>query len=135
MTLTLDFEKHFPHPPAKVWRALVTPEALAQWLMPNDFEPVIGRTARFTYPRGDCGAEDGVVLVEVEELDPPARMVWRWQNADLGETTRVVFSLEASGDGTRLRLSHSGIPTEQEARSLGSGWPGKLESLGHVLQN
>ena len=133
MNLRLDFEKRYPHPPDKVWRALVSSDALAKWLMPNDFQPELGRVFRFTYPRADCAQEDGTVLVEIEQLDPPDRMVWLWRNSDLGETTRVTFTLEAVDDGTLLRLSHTEIPTAQEATSLRGGWPGKLESLADVL--
>ena len=32
------------HPIERVWRALTDREALAQWLMPNDFEPVVGHS-------------------------------------------------------------------------------------------
>ncbi len=40
---TLRKEVFYPHPRDKVWAALTTPEALAEWLMPNDFEPVVGK--------------------------------------------------------------------------------------------
>lgn len=133
MKLNLDFEKRYPHPPGKVWQALVSSDALAEWLMPNDFEPQLGRVFRFTYPRSHLDQGVGTVLVEVEHLDPPRRMVWRWRNSDLGANTRVTFLLEAAGDGTLLRLNHAEIPSQQEADSLGGGWPGKLASLMELL--
>jgi len=104
MMRNLAFEKRYPHPPGKVWKALVTSEALAEWLMPNDFEPVAGRVFRFSYPGDDCGQESGIVFVEIEQITPPDRMVWLWRNADQGETTRVVFSLEPLERGTILLL-------------------------------
>ena len=43
----IEIDQYFPHPPAKLWRALTTPELMSQWLMPNDFEPVVGRRFAF----------------------------------------------------------------------------------------
>jgi uncharacterized protein YndB with AHSA1/START domain len=40
-------EIFLPHPPEDVWAALTDPQALAEWLMPNNFEPVVGRKFRF----------------------------------------------------------------------------------------
>src|SRR5262249_17808941 len=37
----------YPQPPERVWRALTTPEELAQWLMPNDFAPKVGHKFQF----------------------------------------------------------------------------------------
>jgi uncharacterized protein YndB with AHSA1/START domain len=42
-TRTLVIERIFPHPPEKLWRALTESPLLAQWLMRNDFEPLVGR--------------------------------------------------------------------------------------------
>ena len=51
-----------PHAPEKVWRALTTAEIIGKWLMPNDFEPVVGK--RFTFTTRPIGAWDGVVQCE-----------------------------------------------------------------------
>jgi uncharacterized protein YndB with AHSA1/START domain len=37
-------ERVYLHPPELVWRALTDREVLAEWLMPNDFAPVVGHT-------------------------------------------------------------------------------------------
>ena len=44
---TLVVERVFPHPPAKLWRALTESPLLAQWMMSNDFAPVVGRKFQF----------------------------------------------------------------------------------------
>ena len=72
---TLRKEVFLPHPPEDVWLALTDPQALAEWLMPNNFEPVAGRKFRFhvdpmpgPYPGGsEC---------EVLEVDAPRRLVY-----------------------------------------------------------
>jgi len=43
--ITLDTE--LPYPPEKVWRTLTTAELIGSWLMPTDFEPVLG--GKFTF--------------------------------------------------------------------------------------
>jgi len=36
-----------PPPPEKVWRALTQDPLIEEWLMQNDFEPVVGRRFNF----------------------------------------------------------------------------------------
>jgi len=73
---TIRKEVFLPHPPEDVWLALTDPQALAEWMMPNNFEPVVGRKFRFhvdpmpgPYPGGsEC---------EVLEVDAPRRNAQR----------------------------------------------------------
>jgi uncharacterized protein YndB with AHSA1/START domain len=76
----LTFEEVLPHPEAAVWAALTDPVALAQWLMPNDFEARVG--ARFTMRGHALPGFRGWVEAEVVELEPPRRMVWSWSAED-----------------------------------------------------
>jgi len=95
--------------------------------MPNDFEPKVGK--RFTFVP-DCPASwEGNVDCEVLEITPGKRMVWSWQTAGMERPSRVVFELQPSGIGTRLRLHHTGDAEEPIARDLKGGWPGKVENL------
>ena len=41
-TLSVIVEREIPHPPEKIWRALTQPHLIEEWLMKNDFEPVVG---------------------------------------------------------------------------------------------
>jgi uncharacterized protein YndB with AHSA1/START domain len=41
---SLVIERVFAHPPEKLRRALTESSLLAQWMMSNDFEPVVGHT-------------------------------------------------------------------------------------------
>ena len=47
MKRDLHFEVVYLLPPEKVWRALADCEAIAQWLMPNDFAPRVGHKFQF----------------------------------------------------------------------------------------
>ena len=44
---SIELEVDYPHPIARVWRALTESEALGSWLMPNDFQPRLSQ--RFTF--------------------------------------------------------------------------------------
>lgn len=63
-TQSVVVERDVPHTLEKVWRALTDPVLVGQWLMPNDFEPVVGRAFNFRAPAmpGWNGMTDCVVL-------------------------------------------------------------------------
>ena len=44
---TIVVERTMPHPPEKIWRALTSAELVGQWLMNNDFQPVVGHRFNF----------------------------------------------------------------------------------------
>lgn len=114
----------YPHPIWTVWRALTTSEALAQWLMPNDFVAQVGH--RFTFHTRPQSGWNGIVHCEVVELDAPHRLAYTWQGSPL-PVTLVTFTLEAVGQHTRLHLEHSGFAAGGERGLsirdlLDSGW-------------
>lgn len=118
-------EVSYSHPVERVWRALTDRDALAMWLMPNDFEPRVGH--RFTFRVGPQEGWSGVVECEVVALDAPSRVAYTWRSgADLPQTL-VTFTLTPLPDGTRLRLVHSGFAAGGERGFtlrdlLSSGW-------------
>jgi uncharacterized protein YndB with AHSA1/START domain len=126
MNHDLMFEVTYPHAREKVWRALTDPQAIAQWLMKNDFEPRVGHKFQFRVepkPRGWTG----VVHCEVLEADPPRRLVYSWCGS--GIDTVVVWTLEPVPDGTKLRLEQSGFSGMRgwmASRMLGKGWSSKI---------
>jgi uncharacterized protein YndB with AHSA1/START domain len=96
----------YRHPRERVWAALTDPAALAEWFMPNDFAPVLGR--EFSFRTKPAPGFDGVVHCRVLEIQPPERMVWSWSGGPI-ETT-VTFTLEDLGDGgTRLQARQVGF--------------------------
>ena len=121
-------EAEFPDPPEKVWRALVEPDQIAAWLMPNDFEATVG--ARY---RMECGPPQGPITGEVLEVDPPRRLVYSWEG-DFGRTI-VTFVLTRTPVGTHLRLEHGewSAGSESARDQFDSGWPTKFAALsGHL---
>ena len=125
MKKDLRFEIVYPHPPDRVWHALTNPAALADWLMPNDFQPILGH--RFRFRTDPAPGFDGIIHCQVTELDPPRRLAFTWKTAALD--TLVILTLEPAPDGTRLTLEHKGF-RGLKARLIGSilgrGWKGRL---------
>ena len=96
----------YQHPRERVWAALTSSAALAEWFMPNDFQPEVGRD--FTFRTDPAPGFDGIVRCRVLGMEPPDRMVWSWAGGPI-ETT-VTFTLEDLGEGrTRLRVHQLGF--------------------------
>lgn len=125
MTRDLHFEFTYPHPPEHVWEALTHPEAIAQWLMVNDFRPVVGH--RFQFHTRPKAGFSGVVNCEVLEVVPPRRLVYTWTGGGLD--TRLTWTLERVTDGTLLKLDHTGFAGVRGmfiSNILGSGWKSRI---------
>jgi uncharacterized protein YndB with AHSA1/START domain len=119
----------YPHPIWTVWRALTTAEALAQWLMPNDFVARVGH--RFTFRTEPQQGRNGIVHCEVVEVSAPHRIAYTWQGGPQLPNTLVTFTLEVVEQQTRLHLEHSGFAAGGEMGLsvrdlLNSGWGSNL---------
>ena len=123
MKADIDAAITYPHPVDRVWEALTSSDALAAWLMPNDFKPVLGH--RFTLRTRPAPGFDGIVRCEVLELDPPRRMVWSWAGGNIDTT--VTWTLDQTSDGgTRLRMHQvgfHGLGAQLTRRILAGGYP------------
>jgi uncharacterized protein YndB with AHSA1/START domain len=131
-TQTVIVEREFAHPPERIWRALTQPHLIEEWLMKNDFAPVVGH--RFNMS-GDWG---GVLDCEILELEPNETLSYSWNfsHSDPAFDLRsvVTFTLEPSANGTRLRMEQTGFRPDQKQASGGArfGWQnffGKLDQL------
>ena len=126
-------EREFPHPPEKLWRALTQPHLIQDWLMKNDFAPVVGH--RFNLS-GDWG---GVLDCEVLEIEPIETLSYTWNFAHddpaFNLESVVTFTLTPTGTGTRLRVQQSGFRPEQKQAFGGAraGWQQFLGKLEQVL--
>lgn len=115
----------YPYPPERVWRALTDPTAMADWLMPNDFEPKIGH--RFQFRTKPAPGFDGIVHCEVLELEPPRTLAFSWRGG--GVETVVRFTLERVAGGTCLHFEQTGFQGAKGVMVsfiLGSGWKKKI---------
>jgi len=125
-TRSVVIEKEMPHPPEKVWRALTQSPLLADWLMKNDFKPVVDH--RFTF-RADWGNVDGRVLA----VEPNKTLSFTWEA--MGLESVVTWTLTATSTGTHLRMEQSGFRPDQEKAYQGAkyGWQQFIGGLERVL--
>lgn len=111
-TITIRKERFYPRPPEDVWAAITDAHALAEWLEPNNHQPVVGHKFEFRCDPGICGA--GVTECEVLEVDPPRRLVWSWVHVGTGANGRrsepmtISWTLVPKDEGTLLILEHTG---------------------------
>lgn len=122
MKRDLIFEATYPHDVDRVWRALSDPAAMAEWLMPNDFQPRLGH--KFHFRTKPAPGFDGIVNCEVKEIDPPRRLAFTWKGGPVD--TVVAFTLVSTSPGeTRLRLEQRGFQGPKACMVsflLGKGW-------------
>ena len=118
----IEREAVYPHSPERVWRALVDPDELAAWLMPNTFAAEVGHEFSL-----ETGEHVGTIQGEVLEIDEPKLLRCRWSGV-FGDSV-VTFELCPEGDGTRLRVRHDGFadPLPPEFEGFDDGWKQKLE--------
>lgn len=135
MSRVIEKSVFYPFPPASVWIALTDPRALAEWLMPNDFQPVVGHTFRFHVD--PMPGFSGVSECRVLEVEAPRRLVYDWTvlpknpAAARPPAMLLTWTLEAEGTGTRLHLHQTGVEALNWwwRLSMNHGWKRMLERL------
>ena len=125
-TRSVIVERDIPHPSEKIWRALTEPHLIEEWLMQNDFQPVVDH--RFNL-RGDWGAVDCQVL----EIEPHKTLSYRWDA--MGLESIVTWTLTPTRTGTHLRMEQAGFRRDQEQAFQGAkfGWQKFFANLEQVL--
>ena len=125
-TLTVVVEREISYPPEKIWRALTQPHLIEEWLMKNDFKPVVDH--RFSL-RGDWGSVDCQVLA----IEPNKTLSYTW--GALGLESVVTWTLTPTSTGTHLRMEQSGFRPDQEQAFQGAkfGWGKFFANLEQVL--
>jgi uncharacterized protein YndB with AHSA1/START domain len=75
---------------------------------------------------------------EILEMDPPRLLVYTWfanfhQNPKSSSIVR--WELTATGAGTHVRVTHSGLASEPESsKDYAHGWPGVLEEIKEFVE-
>ena len=105
--------REYPHPPAKVWRALTDPDVIPLWTSsgrggrPEGFSPVVGTRFRFVAkPRPGWR---GIVECEVLEAREPSLLRYSWVGDENGAVSQVTYRLEPDHSRTRFTFEHVGF--------------------------
>jgi uncharacterized protein YndB with AHSA1/START domain len=113
MTKSINHQFFFPHPPETVWEYLTKPELMEQWLMKNDFQPIVGLDFQFmTKPIPSLNV-DGIFHCRVLEMVPFKKLSYSWKagpgDGKITLDSLVVWTLHPKDKGTELFLVHSGF--------------------------
>ncbi|MGH2678868.1 MAG: SRPBCC family protein [Actinomycetota bacterium] len=117
----VDVERHVAGTPAEVFAYLTDPEKYTRWKGHRaELDPRPGGLYRVRM------GPDAVALGEYVEVNPPTRVVftWGWEGSDdvPPGSTIVEIHLREDGDGTLLRLRHTGFPSDTDADLHREGW-------------
>ena len=121
----------------KLWAALTTPEFTKQYWygMQMASQWKVGAEWRLLFSDGRV-ADIGEVL----EIDPPRRLVLRWQNEFRPEVkaegpANCVFELEPNGEVVKLTITHSSSRANSKLiAAVSGGWPKILSNLKSLLE-
>jgi uncharacterized protein YndB with AHSA1/START domain len=114
--------------PETVWELLVDPAKSGAWMGRQSWsEPHVGGAYRVEVIPGHIASG------EYLEVEAPRRLVhtWGWEgNPDVppGSST-VEYELLPEGNGTRVRLTHRGLPNAESIESHAHGWDHYLGRL------
>ena len=132
-TRSVVVEREIPHAPEKIWRALTQPHLIEEWLMKNDFKPVVGHSFNL---RGEWG---GVLDCVVLAVEPHKKLTYTWnfkhEEAAYNLTSVVAWTLTRTDTGTLLRMEQSGFRPDQPQAYGGAkaGWQKFFENLEQIL--
>jgi uncharacterized protein YndB with AHSA1/START domain len=123
--------------PAKLWEALTEPEFIRQYWFGTTIECgwTKGSPWKLVYPDGRL-ADAGEIL----EVDPPRRMVIRWQNEWNPELkaegpSRCTLELEPMGGAVKLTITHEiERPESKFITAVSGGWPKVVSNLKSLLE-
>ena len=138
----IEREVYVPAPVDRVWRVLTTPEHIRNWFAPGgcEIDPHPGGRLRFRWE--ERGEFHGLVERVVADALFCFRLAHEPDRApvDPGQSTLVEFTLSPEGEGTRLRLTESGIRAlavfeetrARHAEYAALAWASALEELAAI---
>jgi uncharacterized protein YndB with AHSA1/START domain len=135
-TRSLVVEREMSHPPEKIWRALTQGPLIEEWLMKNDFQPVVGH--QFNFRATPMAQWNGVTDCEVLIVEPNKRLSYSWnasgEEAANGLKSVVTWTLTPTKGGTQVRMEQSGFRAEDETFYQGAtyGWQRMVGGLERV---
>jgi uncharacterized protein YndB with AHSA1/START domain len=128
-TLSVVVERELPYPAGKIWRTLTQPHLIEEWLMKNDFKPLVGH--KFSLRMDPQPNWNGVIDCQVLVVEPNKTLSYAW--GALGLESAV--TLTPTPTGTHLRMEQTGFQTDRPQNYQGAkyGWQKFFANLDQVL--
>lgn len=126
----------FKKSPEEVWEYLTKPKLIEQWLMKNDFKPVVGHTFQFTFTPKEGSPYDGAVHCAVLEVKPPVKLSYSWNGNTKGGRdykSIVAWTLVPKDNGTELQLQHNGFTVLEDILTHTNGWKTCLKRFEELI--
>ena len=141
MAEVIKHDYFFAHPIETVWEYLTNSELMAQWLMKNDFQPIVGHDFQFRTGPIPSLDFDGIFYCKVLEVNPFDQLSYSWTSGPGdGKITLdsvVTWKLEPMDNGTEVFLEHSGFAKKENLdfyNGLLQGWLEKFEKIDKLLK-
>ena len=128
----------FSQPPEEVWEYLTKAELMSQWLMPNNFMPIVGYDFEFRTKPSAQLAFDGIAYCKVIEIVPFKKLSYSWKlgpgHSKITLDSIVFWELKATENGTELSLIHTGFKEIENLTiysAMNEGW---LKNMNKIKQ-
>jgi uncharacterized protein YndB with AHSA1/START domain len=139
MSKVIKHEFFFPHPKETVWEYLTKSELLEQWLMKNDFVPIVGHNFQFRTNPIPALNFDGICHCQVLEIIPFEKLSYSWKGGsgkgDVLLDTIVVWKLISNERGTNLFLEHSGFGKTEHVNFFPGMTDGWLKNVQKIMNH
>ncbi len=136
-------EIHIAAPPERVFQAITRPEELLRWFTDPSCPAKVWQMdarkgGRWKFASAAAAKPmNGVIEFrsggEILEIDPPRLLVYSWHanwHDDPSLPAVVRWELQPTKDGTHVKVIHSNLSSEKQARGdYAGGWVGVLDSL------
>jgi uncharacterized protein YndB with AHSA1/START domain len=130
----IEQEYYYDAAPETVFRALTVPKELVRWFLSDaKIKPKEGSSYTFTWKGGSSHTG------RVEKVEAGRKLVLSWPDEIKGKVyeTRASFTLKKRGNGTLLKLKHTGFKKGDDwiwlYGAVQSGWAYFLTNLKSVL--
>jgi len=141
-------EIHIAAPPGRVFQAITQPEQLIRWFTDASCPVKLweidarkgGRWRSANHPSAKSlnGVKEFRAGGEILEIDPPRLLVYTWHanwHDDPSLATVVRWELHPDDQGTKVKVTHSGLAKEKLAREdYSGGWTGVVKLLKEFVE-
>ncbi len=126
----------FPHKPKVVWEYLTQAELITQWLMPNDFQLILGYDFQFKTKLLPQFDSDGIFYCKVLEIEPLKKLSYSWKagpgNGKISLDSVVIWTLVEKDNGTELQLVQNGFKEIENFSiytAMNDGWLNNVNKI------
>lgn len=123
----IEFKIEYDFSIVEVWKALTDKDAMSEWLMPCDIQPIIGH--KFQFKTKSFPGFNGIINCEVLEVIENELLSFSWSGCPLKQT-EVSFRLEKTENKTTVYFVHNGFEGLLNKlivqKILSNGWKTKI---------